>query len=85
MEPYLTEPKRSAGTVLVIDAWLPGNPSLQPWRRRVNPYASFLSSGDNAWQMTAATLVGLMSIPALAVLYGGIVLRNGAFNTLLLL
>ena len=34
----------------------------------VNPYAAWLSSGDNAWQMTAATLVGLMSIPALAVL-----------------
>src|SRR5258707_6524230 len=31
--------------------------------------------------MTAATLVGLMSIPALAVLYGGIVQRKWAINT----
>ena len=31
---------------------------------------SWLSSGDTAWQLTAATLVGLMSIPAVAVLYG---------------
>src|SRR5712691_5449997 len=34
--------------------------------------------------MTAATLVGLMSIPALAVLYGGIVQRKWAVNTMLM-
>jgi ammonium transporter, Amt family len=50
----------------------------------VNPYAAWLSSGDNAWQMTAATLVGLMSIPALAVLYGGLVQRKWAVNTVLM-
>jgi Amt family ammonium transporter len=49
-----------------------------------SPYASWLSSGDNAWQMTAATLVGLMSIPALAVLYGGIVQRKWAVNTMMM-
>ena len=48
------------------------------------PYASWLSSGDNAWQMTAATLVGLMSIPALAVLYGGLVQKKWAMNTTLM-
>src|SRR6266478_5879208 len=56
-------------------------------RRRkeaVNPYSSWLSSGDNAWQMTAATLVGLMSIPALAVMYGGLVQRKWAVNTVLM-
>jgi ammonium transporter, Amt family len=50
----------------------------------VNPYAAFLSPGDNAWQMTAATLVGLMSIPALAVLYGGIVQKKWAVNTMMM-
>jgi ammonium transporter, Amt family len=50
----------------------------------VVPYASWLSPGDNAWQMTAATLVGLMSIPALAVLYGGIVQRKWAVNTMMM-
>jgi ammonium transporter, Amt family len=50
----------------------------------VVPYAHWLSSGDNAWQMTAATLVGLMSIPALAVLYGGIVQRKWAVNTMMM-
>jgi Amt family ammonium transporter len=50
----------------------------------LDPYASWLSAGDNAWQMTAATLVGLMSIPALAVLYGGIVQRKFAINTMMM-
>src|SRR5260370_26180050 len=34
--------------------------------------------------MTAATRVGLMSIPALAVLYGGLVQRKWAVNTVLM-
>ncbi len=50
----------------------------------MNPYASWLSSGDNAWQITAATLVGLMSIPALAVMYGGLVQKKWAVNTMLM-
>jgi ammonium transporter, Amt family len=50
----------------------------------VVPYAYWLSSGDNAWQITAATLVGLMSIPALAVLYGGLVQKKWAVNTVLM-
>jgi Amt family ammonium transporter len=50
----------------------------------VSPYPSWLFSGDNAWQMTAATLVGLMSIPALAVLYGGIVQKKWAVNTMMM-
>src|ERR1700683_5589058 len=54
------------------------------WRRILNPYPSWLFSGDNAWQMTAATLVGLMSIPALAVLYGGIVQKKWAVNTMMM-
>jgi Amt family ammonium transporter len=50
----------------------------------VVPYQTFLHPGDNAWQLTAATLVGLMSIPALAVLYGGIVQRKWAVNTMMM-
>ena len=34
--------------------------------------------------MTAATLVGLMSIPALAVIYGGLVQKKWAVNTMLM-
>lgn len=48
------------------------------------PYPSWLSPGDNSWQLTAATLVGLMSIPGLAVLYGGLVQRKWVVNTMLM-
>ena len=48
------------------------------------PYPAWLNAGDNSWQMTAATLVGLMSIPALAVLYGGLVQKKWAMNTVLM-
>ncbi len=48
------------------------------------PYPSWLNAGDNSWQLTAATLVGLMSIPALTVLYGGLVQRKWAVNTMLM-
>lgn len=48
------------------------------------PYPSWLHAGDNTWQLTAATLVGLMSLPGLAVLYGGIVQKKWAVNTMLM-
>jgi Amt family ammonium transporter len=48
------------------------------------PDPSWLNAGDNAWQLTAATLVGLMSIPGLAILYGGIVQRRWAVNSALM-
>jgi len=49
-----------------------------------NPYVPaqpWLNSGDTAWQLTAATLVGLMSLPGLAILYGGIVKKKWALNS----
>jgi Amt family ammonium transporter len=48
------------------------------------PYPDWLNSGDNAWQLVAATLVGLMSIPGIAVLYGGLVQKKWAVNTMLM-
>jgi ammonium transporter, Amt family len=48
------------------------------------PYHDWLNPGDNAWQLVAATLVGLMSIPGIAVLYGGIVQKKWAVNTMLM-
>ncbi|MEU6646373.1 ammonium transporter [Saccharomonospora sp. NPDC046836] len=50
----------------------------------MSPYPPWLSAGDNAWQLIAATLVGLMSIPGIAVLYAGIVQRKWAVNTMLM-
>jgi ammonium transporter, Amt family len=51
----------------------------------VVPYSSWLNAGDNSWQLTAGTLVGLMSIPALAVLYGGLVQKKWAINTMMMI
>ncbi|KAF8887644.1 putative ammonium transporter [Gymnopilus junonius] len=42
---------------------------------------SWLDKGDNAWQLTAASLVGLQSIPGLMVLYAGIMPRKWAINS----
>jgi Amt family ammonium transporter len=48
------------------------------------PYPQWLNPGDNAWQLVAATLVGLMSIPGIALLYGGLVQRKWVVNTMLM-
>lgn len=41
----------------------------------------WMSKGDNAWQMTAATMVGLQSVPGLVILYGSIVKKKWAVNS----
>jgi Amt family ammonium transporter len=50
----------------------------------ITPYAHWLNAGDNSWQMTAATFVGLMSIPGLAVLYGGVMQKRWSVNSMML-
>jgi ammonium transporter, Amt family len=45
------------------------------------PSPQWLNEGDNAWQLAAATFVGLQSIPGLTVLYGGIVKKKWAINS----
>ncbi len=50
----------------------------------MSPYHDWLNPGDNAWQLVAATLVGLMSIPGIAILYGGLVQKKWAVNTMLM-
>jgi len=45
------------------------------------PSPKWLDTGSNAWQMAAATFVGLQSVPGLVVLYGGIVKRKWAINS----
>jgi Amt family ammonium transporter len=46
------------------------------------PYPSWLNPADNTWQITAATFVGLMSLPGLAVLYASIVPKKWAVNVM---
>src|SRR5437763_4300578 len=48
------------------------------------PYEAWLNPGDNAWQMTAATFVGLMSVPGLVVLYGGVMQKRWSVNSMMM-
>nr|GMD12157.1 ammonium transporter 3 member 1-like [Ipomoea batatas] len=41
----------------------------------------WMNKGDNAWQLTSATFVGLQSIPGLVILYGSIVKKKWAVNS----
>jgi ammonium transporter, Amt family len=43
---------------------------------------SWLDTGSTSWQLTAATFVGLMSVPGLALLYGGLVPKKWVVNTM---
>src|SRR5581483_12425005 len=55
-----------------------------PERKENHLSPSWLSQGDTAWQLTAATLVGLMSVPGLAVLYGGVMQKRWSINSMML-
>ncbi|HEY6782533.1 MAG TPA: ammonium transporter, partial [Candidatus Dormibacteraeota bacterium] len=50
----------------------------------LNEAPTWLNSGDTAWQLTSATLVGIMSIPGLAILYAGLMKRKFAVNSALM-
>src|SRR5712692_2856521 len=59
-------------------------------RASVNTYPgpavpSWLDTGSNAWMLTAATLVGLMSLPGLALFYGGLAKKRFVLNTLFMI
>jgi len=46
--------------------------------------APWLNTGDTSWQLTAATFVGLMSVPGLVVLYGGAMQKRWSINSMML-
>jgi Amt family ammonium transporter len=48
------------------------------------PYSHWLNPGDTSWQLTAATFVGLMSVPGLVVLYGGVMQKRWSVNSMML-
>lgn len=48
------------------------------------PSPGWLNSGDTGWQLTAATLVGIQSVPGLAILYAGLMKRKWALNSALM-
>jgi Amt family ammonium transporter len=49
----------------------------------ITPAASTLNSGDTAWMLTSTALVLMMTIPGLALFYGGMVRKMNVFATVM--
>lgn len=54
---------------------------MPQWNADELPAPDWLNNGDNAWQLTAATLVGLQSVPGLMIIYAGLVKKKWAINS----
>ncbi|KAM0863010.1 hypothetical protein ACQ4PT_044880 [Festuca glaucescens] len=61
----------AAAAAAAVGAYAADLPAVPEW----------LNKGDNAWQLTAATFVGIQSMPGLVVLYGSIVKKKWAVNS----
>src|SRR4051794_18268915 len=74
------------GESLLEGRFCVGGARLSPLLRKDNSRMdlNWLSPGDNAWQMTAATFVGLMSVPGLVVLYGGVMQKRWSVNSMMM-
>src|SRR5438552_18342834 len=48
----------------------------------VTPTSATSGPGHNAWQMTSAALVLFMTLPGLALFYGGLVRRNNVLSVM---
>ncbi|MBW4048855.1 MAG: ammonium transporter [Proteobacteria bacterium] len=57
-------------------------PAAAPATAAPNP-AAFINSGDNAWMLTSTALVLMMTIPGLALFYGGMVRKKNVLATLM--
>ncbi|HMJ48948.1 MAG TPA: ammonium transporter [Burkholderiales bacterium] len=57
----------------------PAAPAAPPGEYLSAP--SWLNSGNNAWQLAAATFVGLQSVPGLMLIYAGLVKKKWAINS----
>ncbi|XP_059639724.1 ammonium transporter 2 member 3-like [Cornus florida] len=57
------------------------NPALPPGLLPDESSPPWLNKADNAWELTAATMVGLQSVPGLVILYGSMVKKKWAVNS----
>nr|GEZ96890.1 ammonium transporter 3 member 1-like [Tanacetum cinerariifolium]GEZ96915.1 ammonium transporter 3 member 1-like [Tanacetum cinerariifolium] len=64
-----------------MSVYSPFNGTLPPNLLPDAASPDWLNKGDNAWQLVAATLVGLQSVPGLIILYGGAVKKKWAVNS----
>nr|GMC59836.1 ammonium transporter 3 member 1-like [Ipomoea batatas] len=58
-----------------------GYNSLPPGLQWDEGSPAWLNKGDNAWQLTAAAMVGLQTVPGLVLLYGSMVKKKWAVNS----
>lgn len=63
------------GGVLMLGALMSGEPAFAQ-----DAAAPVLNSGDTAWMLTATALVLLMTIPGLALFYGGMVRKKNVLD-----
>ncbi|HEV3331536.1 MAG TPA: ammonium transporter [Bryobacteraceae bacterium] len=64
--------------------WAQANPDIQARLTAVEAAAkSAQSAGDNAWMLTSAALVLMMTGPGLALFYGGLVRRKNVLSTMM--
>jgi Amt family ammonium transporter len=73
----------SAGLLFAEETVLP-NPAAAPApaSAAAAPAAPKIDTGDTAWMIVATALVMLMSIPGLALFYGGLSKRKDSLNTM---
>ncbi len=80
-----------AGLVLAEEKVLPNPPTTsaeqaappaQPASSQPTPVPLKIDTGDTAWMIVATALVMLMSIPGLALFYGGLAKRKDSLNTM---
>ncbi|MBI3581509.1 MAG: ammonium transporter [Nitrospinae bacterium] len=60
----------------------PAQPAAAP-AAPAAPSAKDVNSGDNAWMLTSSALVLMMTVPGLALFYGGLVRRKNVLATLM--
>jgi Amt family ammonium transporter len=56
-------------------------PQPGPYMPDLPAVPAWLNKGDTAWQLVAATFVGIQSMPGLVVIYGSIVKKKWAVNS----
>ena len=74
-------PATAAPTTAAAPAAAPAAPAAAP-AAAPNPGA-FINSGDNAWMLSSTALVLLMTIPGLALFYGGMVRKKNVLATVM--
>ncbi|OIQ80766.1 ammonia channel precursor [mine drainage metagenome] len=74
-------PAAATAAVAAAPAATPAAPAAAASAAK-NP-AAFINSGDNAWMLTSTALVLMMTIPGLALFYGGMVRKKNVLATLM--